>query len=88
MGTRRGGPLHDRHRATAREEASCSPRWWSSPRWGAAGEHDFRFNGTTEWALDSVEQHEAIWIPREDQLRTALALPSAACIGRATASSS
>lgn len=33
----------------------------------------FRFNGTTEWALDSVEQHEALWIPREDQLREALA---------------
>ncbi|HLQ80229.1 MAG TPA: hypothetical protein VK122_03970 [Brachybacterium sp.] len=32
----------------------------------------FRFNGTTEWALDSVEQHEALWIPREDQLREAL----------------
>ena len=32
----------------------------------------FRFNGTTEWALDSVEQHEAVWIPREDQLRAAL----------------
>ena len=31
----------------------------------------FRFNGTTEWALDSVEQHEAVWIPREDQLRDA-----------------
>ena len=30
------------------------------------------FNGTTEWALDSIEQAEAIWIPRESQLRTAL----------------
>ena len=27
------------------------------------------FNGTTEWALDSVEQSKAIWLPREDQLR-------------------
>jgi hypothetical protein len=27
------------------------------------------FNGTVEWALDSVERHEALWIPREDQLR-------------------
>lgn len=27
------------------------------------------FNGTTEWALDSVEAAEAVWIPREDQLR-------------------
>jgi hypothetical protein len=30
------------------------------------------FNGTTEWALDSVEQAEAVWIPRESQLRVAL----------------
>jgi hypothetical protein len=30
------------------------------------------FNGTTEWALDSLEAHEAIWIPREDQLRVLL----------------
>ena len=27
------------------------------------------FNGTTEWALDSVEQDKAVWLPREDQLR-------------------
>lgn len=27
------------------------------------------FNGTTEWALDSIEQSKAIWLPREDQLR-------------------
>ncbi|MFC7376015.1 hypothetical protein ACFQS2_06495 [Brachybacterium sp. GCM10030267] len=37
-----------------------------------SGQHVFRFNGTTEWALDTVEQHEAIWIPREEQLRDAL----------------
>jgi hypothetical protein len=30
------------------------------------------FNGTTEWALDSVELHEALWLPREDQLREML----------------
>jgi hypothetical protein len=30
------------------------------------------FNGTVEWALDSVEFHEALWMPREDQLRDAL----------------
>lgn len=30
------------------------------------------FNGTTEWALDSVEQDEALWLPREDQLRDLL----------------
>jgi len=27
------------------------------------------FNGTTEWALDSVALEQALWIPREDQLR-------------------
>ncbi|MEV7972349.1 pilus assembly protein CpaE [Cellulomonas sp. NPDC089187] len=30
------------------------------------------FNGTTEWALDSVTQEDAIWLPREDQLRELL----------------
>lgn len=30
------------------------------------------FNGTTEWALDAIEQAEAIWVPREGQLRGAL----------------
>jgi hypothetical protein len=28
-----------------------------------------RFNGTTEWALDSVEQGAVLWLPREAQLR-------------------
>jgi hypothetical protein len=27
------------------------------------------FNGTTEWALDSIEEREAVWLPREEQLR-------------------
>ena len=27
------------------------------------------FNGTTEWAMDSIEQHRVLWLPREDQLR-------------------
>jgi hypothetical protein len=27
------------------------------------------FNGTTEWALDSVEQQDALWLPLEHQLR-------------------
>jgi hypothetical protein len=31
------------------------------------------FNGTTEWALDSVEDREAVWLPRETQLRELLA---------------
>ena len=30
------------------------------------------FNGTTEWALDSIEQREVIWLPREEQLRSLL----------------
>ncbi|MBW4041869.1 MAG: pilus assembly protein CpaE [Acidobacteria bacterium] len=30
------------------------------------------FNGTTEWALDSIAIEEALWFPREDQLREAL----------------
>jgi prephenate dehydrogenase len=30
------------------------------------------FNGTTEWALDSVTQEDAVWLPREDQLRELL----------------
>lgn len=31
------------------------------------------FNGTTEWALDAVEQAEAVWLPSETQLRERLA---------------
>ncbi|SEB60195.1 hypothetical protein SAMN04489806_1246 [Paramicrobacterium humi] len=30
------------------------------------------FNGTTEWALDSVAIDDAVWLPREDQLRDLL----------------
>jgi hypothetical protein len=30
------------------------------------------FNGTTEWALDSVAVENAVWLPREDQLRALL----------------
>ncbi len=30
------------------------------------------FNGTTEWALDSVGLEDALWLPREDQLRELL----------------
>ncbi len=30
------------------------------------------FNGTTEWALDSIEQSEVLWLPREEQLRSLL----------------
>ena len=31
-----------------------------------------RFNGTTEWALDSIEADEVVWLPREEQLRAML----------------
>jgi hypothetical protein len=30
------------------------------------------FNGTVEWALDAVLQHEVVWLPRESQLRELL----------------
>jgi hypothetical protein len=30
------------------------------------------FNGTTEWALDSVAIEDSLWLPREDQLRALL----------------
>jgi hypothetical protein len=32
----------------------------------------FAFNGTTEWALDSVAQERTVWLPGEGQLRAAL----------------
>ena len=40
--------------------------------------HDFPdgrvlgFNGTTEWALDSIPQQDALWLPTEHQLRELL----------------
>jgi hypothetical protein len=40
--------------------------------------HDFvdgaviGFNGTVEWALDSVALADVVWLPREEQLRAAL----------------
>ncbi|MFV0428609.1 MAG: pilus assembly protein CpaE [Arachnia sp.] len=32
----------------------------------------FTFNGTTEWALDSVAQDTTVWLPHEHQLRESL----------------
>lgn len=32
----------------------------------------FAFNGTTEWALDSVDQDKTVWLPDEGQLRSLL----------------
>jgi hypothetical protein len=40
--------------------------------------HDFPsgkvigFNGTVEWALDSIEHRAVVWLPRESQLRELL----------------
>jgi hypothetical protein len=36
------------------------------------GESRFHFNGTVEWALDSVESDAVVWLPREEQLRELL----------------
>ena len=36
------------------------------------GDTRFHFNGTVEWALDSVQVGQVVWLPREDQLRTML----------------
>lgn len=36
------------------------------------GDARFHFNGTVEWALDSVQAGEVVWLPREDQLRDRL----------------
>lgn len=33
---------------------------------------EMRFNGTVEWALDSIAQDEVVWLPREDQMRDVL----------------
>lgn len=36
------------------------------------GREMLTFNGTTEWALDTLAASEALWLPREDQLRMLL----------------
>ncbi len=38
----------------------------------AAGGSVLAFNGTTEWALDATSAEDALWLPREDQLRELL----------------
>lgn len=30
------------------------------------------FNGTTEWALDSIDEQQSVWLPSETQLRERL----------------
>lgn len=37
-----------------------------------AGGREIFFNGAVEWALDSIEQGEVIWLPTESQLREEL----------------
>jgi hypothetical protein len=44
------------------------------------------FNGTTEWALDSVQLEQALWLPREDQLRELLG-PSFRSLARSSTAS-
>jgi len=36
------------------------------------GRRTIKFNGTTEWALDSIAAELVLWLPRESQLRDAL----------------
>lgn len=36
------------------------------------GDTRFHFNGTVEWALDSVDYSGVVWLPREEQLRELL----------------
>lgn len=38
----------------------------------AAGGTIIAFNGTVEWALDSINPWEVVWLPREAQLRDEL----------------
>jgi hypothetical protein len=39
------------------------------PRRMALGQQMLTFNGSTEWALDTLAASEALWLPKEDQLR-------------------
>jgi len=55
-----------------REETFLLSSMVIEPGISRSGGKVLRFNGTTEWALDSVEEREVVWIPREDQLREAL----------------
>jgi hypothetical protein len=38
----------------------------------AQGRQMLAFNGTTEWAMDTLAASDALWLPREDQLRAIL----------------
>ncbi|MEO2096000.1 hypothetical protein ACIGH6_15055 [Brachybacterium paraconglomeratum] len=66
------GDLFAIDNALLREEAFMLSSMVVEVSRGRTGTRVLRFNGTTEWALDSVEQDETVWLPREDQLREAL----------------
>lgn len=38
----------------------------------AMGRQMLAFNGTTEWAMDTLAASDALWLPRENQLREVL----------------
>lgn len=39
------------------------------PRSNILGERELAFNGTVEWALDSIVKRDVVWVPTEGQLR-------------------
>jgi hypothetical protein len=39
------------------------------PRNNILGERELAFNGTVEWALDSIVKRDVVWVPTEGQLR-------------------
>ena len=42
------------------------------PRHNILGERELAFNGTVEWALDSIVKRDVVWVPTEGQLREPL----------------
>lgn len=42
------------------------------PRSNILGERELAFNGTVEWALDSIVKRDVVWVPTEGQLRELL----------------
>lgn len=42
------------------------------PRHNIMGERELAFNGTVEWALDSIVKRAVVWVPTEGQLRDLL----------------
>ena len=43
------------------------------PRSNILGERELAFNGTVEWALDSIVKRDVVWVPTEGQLRELIA---------------